>query len=115
MSCGRLRTASGVSIFNTSPGGSRLGARRHQMILQELDIVDPLHERIADQVGMLGDEVEIAKILGGQRRQVELGRGKIDALAGLEAHPLLARGVDFKLRPGLPIWRPRAPPPCLRR
>ena len=76
-----------------------LGRARHQMILQELDVVDPLHERIADQVGMLGDEVEVAEVLGGQRRQIEFGRGKIDALAGLQPHPLLARGVNLDLGP----------------
>src|SRR5271170_5075906 len=69
------------------------------MILQELDVVDPLHERIADQVGMLGDEIEVAEVLGGQRRQIEFGRGKIDALAGLQPHTLLARGVDLNLGP----------------
>ncbi len=80
-----------------------LGRARHQMILQELDVVDPLHERIADQIGMLGDEVEIAEVLGGQRRQIEFGRGKIDALAGFQPHALLARGVDLDLGPARPL------------
>jgi hypothetical protein len=35
-----------------------LGAARDEMILQEFDVVDPLYERVADQVGVLGDEIE---------------------------------------------------------
>ena len=78
------------------------------MVLQKLDVVDPLHERIADQVGMLGDEVEVAKVLRGQRRQIELGSRKTDGLAGLQPDPLLARGVNLDLGPaGAPGDDPR--------
>ena len=84
--------------MRTIPCGSRFGRPRDEMVLQELDVVDPLHEGKADEVGVLGDEVEVAEILRGQRRQVELGRGEIDALARLEPHALLARGVDLDLR-----------------
>ena len=76
-----------------------LGRARHEMVLQEFDVVDPLHERIADQVGMLGDKVEVAEVLGGQRRQIEFCRGKIDAFAGLQPYPFLARSVNLDLGP----------------
>ena len=48
---------------------------------------------------MLGDEVEVAEVLGRQGRQIELGRGEIDAFARLQPHPLLARRVNLDLRP----------------
>ena len=69
------------------------------MVLQELDVVGPLHEGEADEIGVLGDEVEVAEVLGGERRKLELGRGEIDPLAGFQPHALFARGVDLDLGP----------------
>ena len=36
---------------------------------------------------MLGDEVEVAEVLGGQWRQIELGRRELTPLPGLSRTP----------------------------
>ena len=67
------------------------------MILQQFDVLDALNEREADEIGVGGDEVEVAKILGGQRRQLDFGGREIEALVRLQPHAFFARRVNLEL------------------
>ena len=82
---GRLRTASGVSIFSTIGCGGSAAPARRQMVLQQLDVLDPLHERKADEVGIGGDEIEVAEILGVSGGRSSSVVGKLSPLSGLAA------------------------------
>ena len=48
-------------------------ATLRQFVLQVRDVVGGLHERVADHVGMPGDEVEVRQVGRRQRIEVEVG------------------------------------------
>ncbi len=62
-----------------------------QLLLQVGDIACALHERVANDVRFVRDQVEIGEVLRRQRVEAQLGVGEVEPLSGAEA--------SFRLHP----------------
>lgn len=58
-----------------------------QRLLEQVDVVGLGDEGIADHVGQFDGGVEIAAVLGGERRQAERGVGQVQPLLGFQTDP----------------------------
>ena len=80
MISGRLATAQRRLDLADQNEPLPVGAARGEFRLQRGDVVGGLHERVADQVGVTDDEIEVLAILVGERIEAEVGFREVEAL-----------------------------------